>query len=276
MPNRRSRSLTIVVVLLLSAFTILALSSSGSGGSLSSGFRSIGSTMLSPFVGVTNVVTKPIGNLFQGILTYGQMSSENAKLRAANAQLRTQRLEQNYESQQLSEIAKLDNLSFVGDIPTVVAQSVAIDTSNFASTITISKGRSAGIQVGMPVVGGGGLVGQVILTTRSSATVRLVTDGRSRVGTVVGVTEIMGIVSGQAAFQPLKLNFVAPQSGVATGDILYTNGLKGGEYPAGIPVAKVTSATSPTNATQMSITLMPMANLSNLSYVEVLLWSPSL
>ena len=274
MPNRRTRSLTVVGVLALSAFTLLALSSSGSGGSLSSGLRSVGATMLSPFVGVTNFVTKPIGNLFQGILNYGQMSSENAKLRSANAQLRMQRLEQEFERQQLSEIAKLDNLSFVGDVPTVVAQSTGTDASNFASTITISKGRNAGIQVGMPVVGAGGLVGQVVLTTRSTATVRLVTDGRSRVGTVVGVTDIMGIVSGQAAYKPLKLNFVAPQSGVATGDVLYTNGLRGGEYPAGIPVAKVTSATSPTNATQMSITLMPMANLSHLSYVEVLLWSP--
>ncbi len=276
MPSRRSRSVTLVAILLLAAFSILALSTSSSSNPISSGLRAVGSTVLKPFVAVVDVVAKPVGNLFQGILNYGQMSEENAKLRAANAQLRTNQLEQNYTKSQLEQIAKLDGLPFVGDIPTVVSQTIAQDTSNFASTITLNKGRNQGVQVGMPVVGAGGLVGQVVLTSRTTSTVRLITDGRSKVGAGLENSDVMGIISGQAAYKPLTLNFVAPQSGVAKGDVLYTNGLKGGEYPAGIPVAKVTSATSPTNATQMSITLMPMANLSKLTYVEVLLWNPQL
>ena len=56
--------------------------------------------------------------------------------------------------------------------------------------------------------------------------------------------------------------------------IVYTNGLQGAQYPAGIPIGKVTSATTPSNAVQMSISLIPMANLDQIGYVDVLLWTP--
>lgn len=276
MPSRRSRSVTLVTVLVLAAFSILALSAGSASNPVTSALRAVGSTVLRPFVIVVDAGTRPVGNLFEGILNYGQMADENAKLRAVNAQLRTTQLEQTYEAGQLKALAKLDGLPFVSDIPTVIGQTIAQDSSNFAATITLNKGRNQGIQVGMPVVGSGGLVGQVVQTSRTTSVVRLITDGRSKVGAGLENSAITGIVSGQAAYKPLTLDFVAPQSGVGTGDVLYTNGLKGGEYPAGIPVAKVTSAASPTNATQMSITLMPMANLSKLTYVEVLLWNPPL
>ena len=277
MATRRSRrSTTVFTVLLLIAFTVVALSASGSGGSLTSGLRSIGSTVLSPLVSVVNAVTKPVGNFFEGAFNYGSVTAENNRLRAINAKLRQDGLVQQYERHQLAEIAALKGLSFVQSVPTVVAQTISVDASNFASTIQISKGRDQGIGVGMPVVGAGGLIGQVVLTTKSTATVRLLSDGRTRVGGVVGTSSILGVASGVAAQRPLVFDYVPLNSAVKAGDVVYTNGLKGADYPAGIPLGKVTYASSPTNSTQMSITLTPMANLSSLAYVEVLLWSPPL
>ena len=274
--RRTRRSTTIVTLLLLSAFTIVALSASGTASSFTSGLRSLGSTILSPVVNVMNDVTKPVGQAFEGVFNYGSVTAENARLQAINAQLRSQGLVQSYERHQLSEIDALRNLPFVQNIPLVVAQTMAIDPSNFASTIQISKGRDQGIGVGMPVVGAGGLVGQVILTTKNTATVRLVSDGRSKIGASVGTTSILGIASGQGAGDPLSLDYVAPNSAVKSGQIVYTNGLQGADYPAGIPLGKVSSASTPVNASQMSISLTPLANLSSVAYVDVLLWSPPL
>ena len=59
-------------------------------------------------------------------------------------------------------LTALNNLPYLGSLPRVVAQTTAVDVSNFAATITIDHGRSSGVTVGMPVVGAGGLVGQVV------------------------------------------------------------------------------------------------------------------
>ncbi len=42
------------------------------------------------------------------------------------------------------------------------------------------------MQLDMPVVGAGGLVGQVVEVSHHTATVRLITDGQSAVGTRYG------------------------------------------------------------------------------------------
>ena len=59
-------------------------------------------------------------------------------------------------------------------------------TSDFAATIGISVGRDDGVQLNMPVVGAGGLVGQVVQANHHTATVRLITDGQSSVGARYG------------------------------------------------------------------------------------------
>jgi rod shape-determining protein MreC len=263
----------VFALLLLSAITLVALSEAGSGSSATSSLRSAGATVLSPIVDAVNTVTQPIGQFFAGAINYGSVSSENAKLRAQLAAVQEQGLIQSFERHQVAEIAALQQLTFVGSIHTVTAQTTALDESNFAATIQISKGRDEGVGLGMPVVGAGGLIGQVVATTRSSATVRLVTDGRTRIGATFGTTSLLGVVNGVASGRPLTVSYVAPQSAVKVGTVVYTNGLQGAQYPAGIPIGKVTSATSPPNAVQMSISLIPMANLAKIGYVDVLLWT---
>jgi rod shape-determining protein MreC len=264
---------TVFAVLVLSALTLIALSSSGSGSSAVSDLRSGGSTLLSPVVNVVNTVTRPVGQFFAGAINYGAVNSENAKLRAQLGAIQERGLVQTYERRQVAEIAALQHLTFVGSIPTVTAQTTSLDASNFAATIEISKGTDEGVGVGMPVVGGGGLVGQVVTASATSATVRLVTDGATHIGASIGPASILGVVNGVAAGRPLTVSYVAPQSQVAKGMVVYTNGLQGAQYPAGIPIGKVTSATSPPNAVQMSISLVPMANLDKIAYVDVLLWN---
>ena len=274
MATRRSRrSLTVFAVLVLTALSLVALSASGSGTSLTSGLRSVGSTVLSPLVSVVNTVTRPIGQFFAGAINYGSVSDENAKLRAQLGAVQERGLVQYFERHQLAEIAALQHLAFVDSIPKVTAQTIALDESNFASTIQISKGRDQGVGVGMPVVGAGGLVGQVVSTTRTSATVRLITDGRTHIGASFGTTSTLGVVNGVAANKPLNVSYVAPHTQIPDGTIVYTNGLQGAQYPAGIPIGKVASATTPPTAVQMSISLTPLANLDRIGYVDVLLWN---
>ena len=274
MATRRSRrSLTTFAVLVLSAITLIALSLGTSAG-ITSSLRSVGSTVLSPLVDVVNAATRPIGNFFSGALNYGAVTSENQKLQAQVNTLQQQRLIEKYERQQLAQINALQGLGFVGSIPTVTALTINLNVSNFAASIEINQGSSSGVAVGMPVVGSGGLVGQVVIVSHSTATVRLIDDGLSRVGAQVGTSSVQGIINGVSYNKSLTLNYIAPNSAVSKGAVVYTNGLQSAEFPAGLPIGKVTSVANPQNATQMAITVAPLANLKSLGYVDVLLWEP--
>ena len=68
----------------------------------------------------------------------------------------------------------------------MTAQVTALGPSDFAATVQLDKGSTSGVAVGMPVVGGAGLVGQVIEVWSSGCTVRLVTDAGSSVGVRFG------------------------------------------------------------------------------------------
>ena len=83
--------------------------------------------------------------------------------------------------------------------------------SNFASTITIDKGRDDGVA---PSAcrwwAAGGLVGQVVEAYHHSAVVQLITDGQSRVGVVYGNDQFATVGRPGGRTGPLTAEFVAP------------------------------------------------------------------
>jgi cell shape-determining protein MreC len=147
--------------------------------------------------GVLDVIS-PIGNFFAGAFNYGSVQAQNERLQRTIGQLRAGQLEQGFERSQLRNITALQNLPFLQSLPTVTAETVDSYSSNFTATITLDKGRDDGVDVGFPVVGAGGLVGQVIQSFHHTATVQLVTDGQSKVGVTFGDhNQYTGIVDGQ-------------------------------------------------------------------------------
>ena len=56
--------------------------------------------------------------------------------------------------------------------------------------------------------------------------------------------------------------------------MFFTSGLQSGLYPAGLPVGRVVESASHRGASQLSISVQPRANLSSISYVDVILWEP--
>jgi rod shape-determining protein MreC len=262
------------VVLVLLSITIITIDQSSRTHAVTSGLKSVANDVFTPIRNGVNDVLHPIGSWLAGAVHYGSLQQENQKLQHTVGQLRQQEEAQAYQHEQLEQLMALDRLPFLEGLPRVTAQTIAIDTSNFAATITIDKGRSDGVDVGMPVVGGGGLVGQVVQSAHSSATVRLITDGQSRVGVAFGPEQSPATLDGQGAGQLMTLDFVAPGTSLHVGQHLFTNGLQGGEYPKGIPAAFVTSVRAVQGANQEAVTARPLANLNQLWYVDVIEWAP--
>jgi rod shape-determining protein MreC len=276
-PKRSRRTLTTLVVLVLLSVTIITLDETGKASFLFSGLKTVASDIYSPLRSGVNGVLDPIGRFFVGAVDYGSLQKENQKLQAeidtleqrstANASLRR-------EYAALQKLLAIDKLPALAALTTVPAEVTAQSVSDFAATITIDKGRDEAVHLTDPVVGPGGLVGQVVEATHTNATVRLLTDGASEIGVTFGHQE-EATLKGRGAGRLLTLEYVASTTPIAKGQTLYTSGLQGAAFPAGIPVAKVTSVRTVPGAADKLVRAEALADLSGLSYVEVLVWSGS-
>jgi rod shape-determining protein MreC len=142
-------------------------------------------------------------------------------------------------------------------------------------TITIDKGRADGVDVGMPVVGAGGLVGQVIQSFHHTAVVQLITDGQSKVGVSFGQgLSLSGTIDGQGPDASMTADLIVPHTALTKGEKMYTSSLDGAAFPPGIPVARVKSFHTAAGASQEAVTVSPIADLTQLAYVDVVVWEP--
>jgi rod shape-determining protein MreC len=156
----------------------------------------------------------------------------------------------------------------------VVADVVDLGTSDFSETIDIDKGTSSGIDDGMPVVSGDGLIGFILQANDGSSTVQLLTDPSSSVGVKYGAAGADAVVGGQGSGRPLSVDYVQPGSPVKKGELLLTSGLSDGSFPEGIPVATVSSFSNATGTVQQNVTATPVASMADPEYVAVLQWEP--
>jgi rod shape-determining protein MreC len=274
--SRRSRRTLTVIVLLVLSLSLISLDQNSRTHSLTSGIKSVANDVYSPLrQGVLDIIS-PIGNFFAGAFNYGSVQSQNERLQRTIGQLRAAQLEQGFEKSQLRNITALQNLPFLQSLPTVTAETVDSYSSNFTATITLDKGRADGVDVGYPVVGAGGLVGQVIQSFHHTAIVQLVTDGQSKVGVTFGNSnQYTGIVDGQGPSGSMTADLVAPHTPLHKGEHMYTSSLDAAAFPPGIPVATVLSFHTSAGASQETIHVAPAADLSQLTYVDVVQWVPN-
>jgi rod shape-determining protein MreC len=267
--------LTVVVLIVLS-LSIISLDLNGRTHSITSGIKSVANDVYAPLRNVVVDVLSPIGDFFAGAVHYGSLQSENQKLRATIGALQQHQAERGFESTQLRNLLALEHLPFLDALPTVTAETQEVDNSNFTMTIVIDKGRADGVDSGMPVVGVGGLVGQVIQAFHHTAVVQLIDDGQSKVGVTFGPNlTLTGTVDGQGPNSPLTADLVAPHTALHKGEIMFTSSLDAAAFPPGIPVGRVKAFHSIAGASQETISLTPMADLSQLAYVDVVLWEPA-
>jgi rod shape-determining protein MreC len=275
--RRSRRPRTTLLLLVLAAVTIITLDARGGFHRITSGVKSVATDAFSPVRSGIDDIIEPIGSFLAGSVHYGAVRQQNQKLQQELDQLRAQQASQNDVDQAMRQLSALYALPFIQNLQTVPAEVVDFNSSNFAATIDISVGRNQGVQLGMPVVGSGGLVGQVVEANHDTSTVRLITDGQSSVGVRYGPAAAgsLAVLGGQGAGKPLDAELVPNQMHLTGGEIFTTSGLQGSSFPGGIPVAKVVSASTGATSSQESVALQPLADLTRLRYVSVVLWGPS-
>jgi rod shape-determining protein MreC len=262
--------------LVLASITIITLDARGGLHVVTSGARSVASDAFAPVRSGVDAVVEPIGSFLAGSVHYGAVREQNEKLQDEIGRLKMEDAATADQIRALQQLSALLDLPFVGNLQTVPAEVTDFGTSDFAATIDIDVGRSDGVQLGMPVVGAGGLVGQVVEVSHHTATVRLITDGQSAVGVRYGsAPDSLAVLDGTGSGKPLSAELVPSNTPLSTGEVFSTSGLQGALFPPGIPVAQVASTSTGDTASQETVTLQPLADLAHLRYVSVILWGPS-
>ncbi|MGA2037435.1 MAG: rod shape-determining protein MreC [Acidimicrobiales bacterium] len=261
-------------LLVLASITIITLDYRGGGQSEISALKRAAHDTFSPVQRGVDAVVRPIGSFLAGAVHYGSVEQQNANLRTEIGRLGRQVLEGRANRQELQQLDQLDHLPWTDGIQTVTGEVVGFNTSNFAATVSLNVGTSKGVDVGMPVVGGTGLVGQVTEAWKSGSTVLLITDPRSAVSVRFGSPGGYALAQGEGVGKALGVQYVVPGTALGRGEVLVTSGLQNASFPADIPVAKITSFSSTPSSTQEAVSAQPVADLPALQYVDVMLWYP--
>jgi rod shape-determining protein MreC len=271
--RRSSRTRFLLLLLVLTAITLVTLDTRAGGHGWIGTARSKVQSAFGPVQDTTHSVLRPVGDFFTGAIHYGDIKQENARLRDELAKQRGQNLKAGATENELRLLLDNAHLPFVGNIPTVQASLVDTSASNFENSIQINRGSSSGILVNMPVVTGSGLVGKVVRVSAKRSTVLLVTDPTFSVGVRLPTGDA-AVADGTGRGNPMRVDLVPANLKLNVDDILVSSGLQNEIFPKDIPVGKISRVKQTPGALQEDVTIKPIVSADKLQFVQVLLWSP--
>lgn len=261
----------LLIALLLSV--LLGLGSvflSGSTDPLSN----LANTIAAPFKSGVSGAMDWMEGVYDYVFRYEEMEQELSDLRRRVAELEDQARageEALKENDQLRELLNLQERHKDFDFES--AKITARSTSNWESTLTVSKGSAAGVEAGDCVVTETGvLVGVVSETSLISSTVATLIDTSIEVGGVVTRTYSAGVLEGDFDLMNqglLRLSYLPEGAGLVAGDEVLTSGL-GGVYPAGLVVGRVQGVFSDASGMSRYAIVEPDVELDGLIEVFII------
>jgi len=268
---RQNGIILLAIALLLSV--LLGVGSAVMGGSADP-FSNVVNTVTAPVRGGISAVINWAEGVYTYVFRYDELNRELADLRAQVADLEEQvrqGQEASRENEQLRDLLGLQakRRDFVFESARVSAHS----TSNWESTLTLSKGTSAGVETGDCVVTETGvLVGVVTEVGLNWCTVSTILNTDIELGGLVARTYAAGILEGDFALMnegKLKLSYLPDDAQLVSGDEVLTSG-KGDVYPSGLVVGQVESVfTDPSGMSRYAV-ILPKADLDSLIEVFII------
>ena len=211
-----------------------------------------------------------------GEAVFGEDESEElARLRAENDRLVGQEARAANAEAEVAALRELFGLPLPSRIDRTVARVIGGARANFDRALVIDKGANAGIKPGMPVTTGAGLVGQVDRVTFNRATIRLLDDPLVRPGVLHVPSRDLGVARGGGEGEPVIVDSeIEARTEIAADDLFVTSGVEGSGIPGGIPVGRAIDVRPSGNPLEQEVLLEPVADLSRLTVVQVLLFQP--
>lgn len=224
---------------------------------------------LHPFQALTHSIYTSVSGVWDSYLALVHVREDNVQLRSRlealevhNAQLQ----ELAHENERLKSL--LEVTAQVAPRRSVVAGVIGYDASNWVKAVSIDRGTMDGVEVGMPVLGTAGVVGQVIASASGSARVLLLTDHASGVDAMIQGSRARGLVEGLGS-ATCRWRFVLAGEEVKVGDRVITSGADG-IFPKGLLIGTVSAVEDAGKGLFQSIEVAPVENFLKLETVAVL------
>ena len=274
--NKKKRLSTKYTLLMLSSICLflilISLTLNISGGPL----KVVAGYVFVPMQTGVNTVGQWMSDKVNEFKTLGEVLNENKELKAQlddmTLQMNTIKLEQ-YELENYRELLELDEK--YPSYKKVAASVIAKDSGNWFSTFTIDRGSNDGIEPGMNVLAGCGLVGIVKDVGPNYAKVRSIIDDSSKVSAMVTTTEDNFIVNGslQSMNERKVIGFTDlkdEDDKVMIGDPVVTSYVSD-QYQQGILIGYVASIEKNANNLTKSGTITPVVDFEHMENVLIIL-----
>lgn len=209
------------------------------------------------------------GSVWDDYLNLVDVRKENKELRETIKVLNT-RILSNQEAIAANERYKgLLNLKGTLRTPSVASSVIGEDSSPWFRTLVIDRGRSDGLEEGMPVIAAAGIVGRVVNVAANSSRVLLLTDNASAIAAVIQRSRARGVVKGKGGHLCV-MEFTTKEEDVKVGDVVVSSGM-GGVFPKGLPIGEVAMVKKGEYGIFQTIEIRPAVNLPRLEEVLVLM-----
>jgi rod shape-determining protein MreC len=152
----------------------------------------------------------------------------------------------------------------------LIAELVSVDFDPFKHQVLLNKGSNDGVFVGHPLLDANGVMGQVNHVSPFTSTAILITDPSHAIPVQVNRNGLRTIALGTGETDRLDIPHIPNNADIREGDLLVTSGL-GLRFPAGYPVATVSSVVRDPTEPFAKITAVPLAHLDRAREV-LLVW----
>ena len=231
-----------------------------------------GGGLAPPLRGALDLVIGPLH-----AVTSTTLSLLNVWVWKENRDLQASLLKERLDRMELEEV-RLENarLRALLEFPapfgfrTVPCSIVSYDEEPLGASVTVDRGRSAGLKGGEAVVSIDGLVGRVAEVYSARSKVLLVSNYEAPVAVRVQQSRVLGVVEWDPLSARLQMRNVPATEPVAEGDTLISSGM-GGIYPEGLYVGRVESVRLDPMGLVQEIVVAPGARFNRLKELFLLL-----
>ena len=171
-----------------------------------------------------------------------------------------------------SRLRKLLNFKKTMTEQILAAEVIGRDPSPWFKAIVIDKGKSDGLEKGLPVVIPEGIAGQIVNVSHHYSKVLLLIDQNSAVDALVHRTRARGVVKGMSDGQCI-FKYALRKHDIRVGDALVASGLDG-VFPKGLPIGQVSEVIKHKSGIFQEVTVTPYVDFEKLEEVLVLLNPP--
>lgn len=222
-----------------------------------------------PLQAAVQTALSPVRDGWAYLVHFGDLTRENHALKQEVAELKSEVLELKGLESENARLRSLVGLEERKKYRTIAAHVLGMPASNWWSSIIVNRGRADGVRPSMPVMAGGGLVGQVQDVSENVTKVMLLNDVQSGVSAQVQRTGEVGIIKGQLKDKKLVLQYISHDSTIRKGDTILTSGL-GGIFPKALYIGKVTAVREPTYSLYKIVEVATPVDFVNLSEVLII------